>query len=504
MYLVEHKALSGSSSAGAAACVEPVAGEGSALGRRVRISASLDRLLFASLLFVVCLTAIPYGAADPWWESAFQCLVFILGAVRVVHGIISRDYGVSGGGLLLPPLLLACYSYVQTIPLIGSSGVGDPTLLPVSADPYATWRFVLKLLALMVFGESLLRYTTSRGRLRAAAATIISVGAGSAIFGLARYLAQDESGAFVLAGLTPGAGFGQFVDQNHYAFLMEMSIGLAGGLLVLGRLNPRRVLFYTAAVVLMWASLVLTLSRGGTLTMICQAIIFILLFCRSRARRWAKDRAPGPLLRFGLQGSLICALLISVVLFTLSVGGDRLTTRVEQLSSEVSAADADDRAARRIDIWRSAWAMIKEHPVAGVGFGAFNVAITRHHEASGVSVPYFALNDYIELLAAGGVFGALIFIWFVAVLARKVARPVKASDRFRRAACVGASVGLVSVALHSLVDSGLHTTLNALVFTALIVIAVAEVPDGDSPARSERGRTRSFGRRLGARARRAD
>jgi O-antigen ligase len=481
MYLVSHRATSGLPLKAGEGRGDPFSGENLPRSGRAKIGALLDRLLFASLLLVICLTAVPYGAADPWWESAFQCAVFALGVARVAHGIIGRNYGISGGALLLPPLLLACYSYVQTVPLVSSSAAGAP--LPLSADPYGTWRFLIKLLALIVFGELLLRYTTSRSRLKAVVVTVISVGTGSAVFGLARYLMQDESGAFILAGLTPGAGFGQFLGQNHYAFLMEMSLGLAGGLLLMGVLRPRNVPFYIAAALVMWLSLVLTLSRGGISTTIVQAVIYILLFLNLRANKRRKDYGLRRLLRLGVQGILICALLTSVVLITLSIGGDKLATRVEQLSSEVAEAEADARAARRIDIWRSAWAMIREHPYTGVGFGAFHVAITEHHEASGASVPDFALNEYLELLAVGGVFGAAIFVWFVVSLARRAARQVKALSRFRRATCIGAIVGLVSVGVHSLVDSGLHTTINALVFTSLIVIVVAETPDENSPVR---------------------
>jgi hypothetical protein len=44
-------------------------------------------------------------------------------------------------------------------------------------------------------------------------------------------------------------------------------------------------------------------------------------------------------------------------------------------------------------------------------------------------------------------------------------------DAFRHAACVGAVAGILSVAVHSLVEFGLHVTLNACVFIVLIVIA---------------------------------
>jgi hypothetical protein len=48
---------------------------------------------------------------------------------------------------------------------------------------------------------------------------------------------------------------------------------------------------------------------------------------------------------------------------------------------------------------------------------------------------------------------------------------LRSSDPFRRSACLGALVGLFGVAVHSLVDFGLHITANALIFTSLVVIA---------------------------------
>jgi hypothetical protein len=43
---------------------------------------------------------------------------------------------------------------------------------------------------------------------------------------------------------------------------------------------------------------------------------------------------------------------------------------------------------------------------------------------------------------------------------------------------MGALIGIFGVAVHSLVDFGLHVTINALVLTALVVIATARVETG--------------------------
>lgn len=457
--------------------------------RRIEPGTRIDQTLFLSLLALICLTAVPYGTVDPWWESAFKGLVFTLGAVRVTHGLLTRDQRISGRSLLLPPLLLACYSLVQTIPLVSPGPSAGPALLPVSVDPYESWRFTTKLLALIVFGELLLRYTTDRKRLAAVVNTVVVVGAASAAFGVTRYAAQqDDVVGFLLPGLTPDEGFGQFINHNHFAFLMEMSIGLAAGLWVSGVLKPRLTPVYVVAIIMMWVSLILTGSRGGIFTMIIQAGVLIVVFIRARLLRRREGSGRGRLLRLASQIALACFLLAATVLATAVVGGDKVATRFGKLSAEVQTTDEDVTAVRRIDIWSSAWEVMKEHPWAGVGFGAFHVAVTMHHDASGLSAPEVALNDYIELTAGGGVFGAAIFCWFVALLVKGIVRQLKSPSRSRRAACLGASVGLLSVAVHSLVDSGLHTTINSVVFTSLAVIATVEISEEgmDLPRGSKR------------------
>jgi O-antigen ligase len=159
------------------------------------------------------------------------------------------------------------------------------------------------------------------------------------------------------------------------------------------------------------------------------------------------------------------------------VGGDSLVNRLETVSGEVREAQYEARAgARRAEIWRATWEMIKAHPVAGVGFGGYWMAVPSYHDASGKVTPQQAHNDYLEVLASGGIIGALIVAWFAFALIRSARESFRRSaSQFRRAAVLGALIGIFGAAVHSLVDFGLHITINALVLTALVVIATAEV-----------------------------
>ena len=103
-------------------------------------------------------------------------------------------------------------------------------------------------------------------------------------------------------------------------------------------------------------------------------------------------------------------------------------------------------------------------------------AIPAYHDASGTMTPQEAHNDYLELIASGGLIGLGLGVWFVVAVVKRIRENLEASNRFRRAACFGAAVGITGVAVHSLVDFGLHTVVNALVFTTLIVLATSKPP----------------------------
>jgi O-antigen ligase len=444
----------------------------------------LGSMVFYSLLALIAFVAVPYGSAEPWWEAIFECAIFMLATLWLVEGFLSRSWNFSGYHVFLPLLILAAFALIQTFPIDGTPSpplsVGG-TWQAISADPHGTRRWIGRMLSLILAGAMLLRYTHDRKRLRALMYVVIGIGSISAIFGLLRQMTQHSAG-FFLPNLTPGYGYGQFINKNHFAFLMELALGPVLGLIVWGALPRERLLVSFAIVLLLGGALVSANSRGGILGLFCQFLFTALLFSGRRSVRHFS--ASGAVARSSQRfraGLLVRAVLIVcfigvIAIGTIWVGGAPLVSGLEAMPTEVGAQTENTRlAARRWDIWAATWHLIKDHPVAGVGFGGYWMDITAYHDVSGEMTPQEAHNDYLEFIASGGLIGVAIGTWFLLAYTRRVRQRLRDSDRFIHAARYGALVGITGVAIHSLVDFGLHITINAVIFMVLLVIASADV-----------------------------
>jgi O-antigen ligase len=436
---------------------------------RLRIAAICGKTIFVSLLLLIFLTAIPYGTSEPWWKAAFVCFIFALCAVALTDSFLRGPRRVSGWSLLLPMFTLAAFSFLQILPLSAKSppSINFAAWTAISADPNETRFVALQLLALTLCAALLFRYASGERRLSVLINVIIAVVVVSAIFGLLRQTMQHTEG-FILP-LKPDQGYGQFINKNHFAFLMEMGFGLALGMIVGGGVKRERALIYVASLLPIWTALVLSNSRGGLLAMLAQLVAGALLF--TFAVPAATASAPSfKVLRIvrmlPVRILLLLILLTGVIVGTVWMGGDRLISRLDE-----TREGRDPSAVSRNEIWRATWNLYRDHPIAGVGMGGYWIAIPAHHNASGTMVPQEAHNDYLELLASGGIIGATIGAWFCLALLRRARANLQSSNRFRRIACFGASLGIAGVAVHSLFDFGLHKIVNALIFMALVVIA---------------------------------
>ena len=415
----------------------------------------LKKLIFGTLISLLIIAAIPYGTVEPWWKAAFVCAVFMICVVAIID---TRSLKIAEGSILLPMLALSALGFVQTLSFGSQQVAGITVRNTISADPFQTRFFALQMLALTAWLALLYRYVNTESRMRALVYTILGVAVVSAIFGVLRQATQHQIG-FVLPLLRPTQGYGQFINKNHFAYLMEMAFGLVIGLALAAGIKRERLLIYVALLLPIWTALVLSNSRGGILAMLVQIVSAALLL---GSRRQATV----------LRAALLVVLVAGALFGTLWLGGDRLASNFENATSELNPAETNIRAGvSRNEIWRATLKMFAAHPITGVGLGGYWIGITEYHDASGLMTPQEAHNDYLELLSSGGLVGLAIGVWFALMLIRAVRANLAIDTGYIRALRFGAILGITGVAAHSLVDFGLHIMVNAIVFVSLIMIA---------------------------------
>lgn len=432
--------------------------------------------VFAALLGLLLLAVVPFGTSHPWWKAIFVCAAFVMAMLWVVEMLVSGAKRIEGQAVLLPMIALALLAFIQSLTLwqntAGLAGVRGTMWYAISADPLASRFFALQLAALVLLAAMLYRYVDSERRLRLLTHVIIGTAVASALFGILRQTSQDGFG-FGLSAMAHDQGYGQFINKNHFAFLMEMAFGLALGILIGGGVRRERVLIYVGALLPIWTALVLSNSRGGLVAMMGQIVTAALLFPLLSVRHDDGSARRKFVTSWPARVVLLIVLIAGVAVGTLWLGGDRLASSIEKSSEFAPVATELRQNARRNQIWRATWRMFTANPIAGVGMAGYWAAIPTYHDASGTMTPQEAHNDYLELLASGGLIGVGLGVWFVVVAFRRAKGNLLLANGFRRAACFGAVLGLTGVAIHSLFDFGLHMLGNALVCTALVVIATA-------------------------------
>jgi O-antigen ligase len=451
------------------------------------IGGGSERIIYGSLLVLIGLSAVPFGAIEPWWEGIFESAIFLLGACAIVSGTVGKRWRVPA--VLAPITGLVLVACLQTLPLLHtnvSSNLALAATQTVSLDPFETKRFVIKLLAVALALAMLLRYTSNRKRLLALTHLVIIVGAASAGFAIWRILLPGTALASLGNVKLQGGSFGQFVNRNHFGVLMEMSLGAALGLASYGGHGFKRYL-YAATALFICLTLVLANSRGGIISMLGQLgflawMYFGTVFGASSLKHhpqpqhhtarqpWRKSRM------LVLRSVLIFLLLGAAFSSVLWLGGEPVRQRIESVPGEflVRRGDLENKNPRRLEIWEATWRLIVAHPLLGSGFGAYKTAITEYLPAHNGWQPQQAHNEYLELVAGGGVIGGALGVWFVLILIREARKRLHESDALRRSVCLGALAGLVGVAIHSLVDFGLHVTVNALICCGLIALATVK------------------------------
>jgi O-antigen ligase len=111
--------------------------------------------------------------------------------------------------------------------------------------------------------------------------------------------------------------------------------------------------------------------------------------------------------------------------------------------------------------------------VTGTGVGGYGTAMLVYQTAERHSIYEQAHNEYLQLLAEGGLLVGLPALALAIVLVRNIRHRLRGSDDPQTAWIrAGALAGLAGIATQSLLDFSLQMPGNALMGVVLLAIAV--------------------------------
>lgn len=122
-------------------------------------------------------------------------------------------------------------------------------------------------------------------------------------------------------------------------------------------------------------------------------------------------------------------------------------------------------------IWQSAWQMVKEHPILGIGPGQFQASFLLLGDQSGqfaTTLPY-ALhphNLFLNVYLSTGLLGLIGSVWFLAELGKEFFRNTARSQLVLAASCA-----IVAVLVHGMFDSTIFKNDLAIIFWLLVLLA---------------------------------
>jgi len=217
----------------------------------------------------------------------------------------------------------------------------------------------------------------------------------------------------------------------------------------------------------------LSLSRGGVLALGVSLPVLLLGSTRDpRFRRWWSGFSR-------VKGRIVLTGVLGIILVLATVTGLILASRL----AEHRSGDAV-----RMDLWRSAGAMFLDHPLTGVGPGAYGIAL-RSYRNPALARDHItaAHNLYLNIAAEMGVPGLLVAGWVILTLAWSWWQRWRGEEpgTYQWWRLLGLGAALAGLAAQSIVDTFVESAilLAAGFFAAQILVRPTREAEPENPRR---------------------
>jgi O-antigen ligase len=298
--------------------------------------------------------------------------------------------------------------------------------------------------------------------------TLIFLAAGISCFAAYQFL-RHTNRVWNFTSPYAGRASGTYISPNNLAGFLEMILPLSVAYILAGRIKPvtRIVLGYAAIGI--GIGLVLTFSRGGWTAgaAAIMGLLVILIFHRNH-------RIPALLLLFVLigGGSFVAKNYL-----------EKSLTYMDRVQGTL--AGGQDVLDFRRGMWDAAEEMWRDNFWWGVGPAHYDYRFRQYRPEHIQNRPDRAHNDYLNLLADWGTVGGIIVLSGMTVFiiglfqtrnhVRRAEKDFGSGMSNRLAFFLGASMGLLALAIHSVVDFNLHIPANAILGVTLLALLTSNL-----------------------------
>jgi O-antigen ligase len=407
-------------------------------------------IIMARVLLVFALVTAPlvFGAVQPWAWASLAVIASVLLILWAVGCVQQRAVRVIWSPLYVPAGLFLLLGIAQF--------AGHLTL-----DPFATRVALINLLTDLIFFFLAVQLfaNASRKDWKAFGLGVVIYASAISLFAIVQFFTSH--GLIYWQIPSHGDVFGPYVNHNDYAGLMEMLIPVALCFALYRSLKSFNQSLLILGVCGAIASLLLSGSRGGMVSVAVEMVILGAII-------WRWKGGTGNVRKWSFVGLVAAAGLAALLLAVMPDSGwQRLAT----IAGLVHKPDVT--LENRLTVSRDALVELRDYPQLGTGLGSFNAVFPQYQTFSTDLGWDHAHNDYVEALTETGVVGGLIILSALLLFGWFAFRNLpERMENLQGWIQLGAALGCCGLLIHSLVDFNLHIPANAAWFAVCAGLAV--------------------------------
>lgn len=441
-----------------------------------RIAEALDVGSFWALLFLLFLAPLPLGSNRTLFLGLLAqglWLVMITAAWAITVG------GRSPWAYLSPargPLVALC-SYAAV--LVAQALAGPSGTWFYSADTFQTQRYLLATLTYLAAFMAVLLLARDARRQRVLGLSLLASGVLQAFLAIGLLSVKAKYQLFYNEVAHDEQALGTFLNRNHLASYLYLSLSVGVGLLIAGlgpdssrrtswRVKMAAILGFVMSprmlvrlmLVVMVIALVMTRSRMGNAAFFAAvSLMGLVVICRFPESRKTTVLLVGTLL------------IVDLLVVGQWVGLERVVQRIEGTALERADLGREESLEARTEPGRYTVPMVLERPWFGYGGGTYFTEFPRFKPAEMQHRKlYFdhAHNDYAEIAADTGSVGLVLLAAVVLLTARRALTLLR-PHRSRAAKAAGGAglMAILCLLLHSTVEFSLQ--IPAIAFNFMLI-----------------------------------